>query len=296
MRAPRAALLLAPLLLAAAPAPIGPVVTMAVSDRPLRVRITPGAMSQLTCNPSIARRLQLATEPGQIDFGGTTKAVLQAWAPVRGDGAGGRTEWQWIGFTDRDTIAGSDCEVGPDRFADRVLSFALRAPQPGEQVATLSWQPGADRGLASYSYGELRLGAETLQIRFDPGAAESFATAAAARLIAEQQGGMLSGPARAAMIDFGVTRPVRTLRLSRPLTLGPLAIDQLPVRVRDWGSTVQIPDADRPEEEGGADDVRVTAKTRPRRLFLLRLGADWLARCSTISFDGPARVIRLSCV
>lgn len=270
------------------------IVPMTLAERPVRVRIDPAATAQLTCNPNLVKKLGLATEPGQIDFGGVVKTVLQAWAPVRG---GARDGWQWIVFADRDRRDGAECEIGPDAFADRVLDFPLRPAEPGEREVALPWTPGKDARLADYSFGALPLGGEMLRVRFDPRAAESFATAAAARIIAASNGGEMSGARRDVMIAYGVTRPVRELRLATPLSIGPLAIDHLPVRVQDWGSTVRIPEAGKaaePDDDGGGE-VQVTARTKPRRLYFLRIGRDWLDRCSRLTYDGPRGEIRLSC-
>lgn len=288
------ALLAAP---AAAQSPEGApplIVPMTLAERPVRVRIDPAATAELTCNPNLLKKLGLASEPGQIDFGGVVKTVLQAWAPVRG---GARDGWQWVVFADRDGRDAAECEIGPDAFADRVLDFPLHPAQPGEREVALRWMPGKEARLADYSFGELALGGETLRVRFDPRAADSFATAAAARIIAASNGGEMSGASRPVMIAYGVTRPVRELRLATPLAIGPLAIDHLPVRVEDWGSTVRIPEAGKAAEpeSDGAGEVQVTARTRPRRLFFLRIGRDWLDRCSRLTYDGPRGEIRLSC-
>ena len=294
----RAAFGLAALLIAApAPAqdavPPYPIVTMTLAGRPVWVRIDPAATAQLTCTPGLLKKLRdVAAEPGQIDFGGLTQPMLQAWIEVRGTASG----YQWVVFNDRDARDGSDCEIGPDAFADRVLDFPLRPAAPGEREVALRWTPGKEARLADYSFAELALGGETLRVRFDPRAADSFATAAAARVIAASNGGALSGASRPTMVAYGVSRPVREMRLATPLAIGPLALDRLTVRVADWGSTVRIPEAGKPAEPEDADTVQVTAKTRPRRLFFLRIGGDWLNRCSRLTFDGPRGEIRLSCL
>lgn len=286
------ALLAAPPARAQGPEPAPLIVAMTLAERPVRVRIDPAATAELTCDPGLIKKLKLATEPAQVDFGGMTQMVLQAWAPV---GGGARPGWQWVVFADTRERDAADCAVGPDAFADRVLDFPLRAPAPDERVAALRWTPGKEGALADYSFGELKLGDETLRVRFDPRAADSFATAGAARLIAASNGGVLSGAARPAMIAYGVTRPVREMRLATPLPIGPLQLDRLPVRVQDWGSTVRIPEAGQAAEPDDPDGVRVTAKTRPRRLYFLRIGRDWLDRCSRLTYDGPRGEIRLSC-
>lgn len=94
-------------------------------------------------------------------------------------------------------------------------------------------------------------------------------------------------------IAFGIKRPIRTLTLTRALGVGPLSLHTLGVRTMDNGNASDIAEAG---TKADPNEIVVTAKGKhdPNR-DRLSLGADTLARCSSIVFDKPARVIRLTC-
>jgi hypothetical protein len=132
---------------------------------------------------------------------------------------------------------------------------------------------------------------ERLRVRFNPHEPRTLATAGAAVRIANAYEGRVSGETAPAHIAFGISRPVRTMRLGRPLMLGPLAISELGVRTADFGNASVIR-----EEGGDPDEVIVTGdRRRNRNRDRLSLGADQLARCSSIVFDKRRREIRLTC-
>lgn len=90
---------------------------------------------------------------------------------------------------------------------------------------------------------------------------------------------------------------MRTLTLRKQFAIGGLAIPVLGVRTNDFGNAAGIAEADAPGATPDPDEVVVTAKGRERdsRRDTVSLGADYLARCSSIVFDKPARQIRLTC-
>jgi hypothetical protein len=92
-------------------------------------------------------------------------------------------------------------------------------------------------------------------------------------------------------IAFGISRPVRPMRLGRPLAVGPLTLTELGVRTGDFGNASTIR-----EEGGDPDEVIVTGdRRRNSRWDRLALGADQLSRCSAIVFDKRRREVRLTC-
>ena len=104
----------------------------------------------------------------------------------------------------------------------------------------------------------------------------------------------MTGPVDQAEIAFGIARPVRRMTLTTPFVIGPMALNALHVRVSDYGNAATIRDADvTPDPE----EIIVTGKAKrdPSR-DRLSIGRDALEQCSSITFDKPAKRIRLSCL
>ena len=198
-----------------------------------------------------------------------------------------------IGWTATPYTPAADGVVGPGGVSEDIVRFVLHPPVPGERMATL---PMTDQGGLAGGWGELYalidLGGQPLRIRFDPYHARTLATASAAVRIAAAQGGTLQGAVEKVEIAFGIERPVRTMTLARSLAIGPLQFATLGVRTGDYGSTAGLADAAAPIDP---DEVVVTAKSKKPGRDRLSIGADLLARCSSIVFDKPAKQIRLTC-
>jgi hypothetical protein len=101
----------------------------------------------------------------------------------------------------------------------------------------------------------------------------------------------IAGETGSEEIAFGIARPVRTLHLGRPLQIGPLSITELGVRTSDFGNAAAIREAG-----GDPDEIVVTAgRRRNNDRDRIAIGADLLARCSSLVFDRVAHQIRLTC-
>lgn len=199
-----------------------------------------------------------------------------------------------VAFTDRPYSAGFDGVFGPASLEEPVIRFHLRDQQPGERIVALPMVGGG--GLAGdwkSRYVEIAVDGAPMQIRFSPRKPRTTTNAGGAVRLAHSQGGELTGKAEPLEIVFGVSRPVRTMTLARPLIVGPLSLSRIAVRTVDYGNTATIADADAP---GDPDEVVVTGKgKRDPKKDWISLGADQLDRCSSIVFDKPARQVRLSC-
>jgi hypothetical protein len=209
-----------------------------------------------------------------------------------GVGEGGEVRRRRIGWTRIDFTDAADGVIGPGGLPQRVVRFQLRPPLPGERTVSL---PLADEGGLfggwGHSYAVIEVGGAPLRIRFNPHFPRTLATAGAAVRLAQALDGRVSGDAEPLTIAFGIARPVRTLRLATPLQVGPLAISELGVRTSDFGNAGSIR-----EEGGDPDEIVVTAdRRRDGDRDRIAIGADLLARCSSLVFDKPARQIRLTC-
>jgi hypothetical protein len=259
-----------------------------------RIRIDPAAPAlPMFTTPFAAGQARL--NPGPFAFGYMVgpQAVQGRSAVGRiaiGDGA--RPRKRRVGWTGRTYLENADGVIGPGGVPEQVVRFVLRPPLPGERTVTLPLEDeGGLFGGWGGTYALIDLAGQPLRIRFNPHEPRTLATAGAAVRIANAQDGIVSGEAAPTHIAFGISRPVRTMRLGRPLQVGPLSLTEFGVRTGDFGNTSTIR-----EEGGDPDEVIVTGdRRRNSRWDRLALGADQLSRCSSIVFDKRRREVRLTC-
>ena len=271
----------------------GETVPVTVNGIPARIAIDPEAAGLPMVAQSVAQRAGLSCS-GLICLGvvmligreripGKTAVTPFGWD-------GGAPDKRGVGWLERDLPLPADGEIGPGGLADPVVRFALREPRPGERTVAL---PMEGSGGLFGNWGSLRArvmaGKETLSVRFDLHGRRSLATAGAAVAIAKAQGGVLTEERDRQVILWGVERPIRIMRLARPLPVGPLGLSTPGVRVTDGSGANTIPEADADPSEVV---VNAKGKKSPR---ILSIGRDLLDRCSSLVFDKPAKQIRLTC-
>jgi hypothetical protein len=290
-------------LLAAAPAPAQTgervvsgdgIVPVTVNGVPARIRIDPSAPALPMLTTDYAARARLRAGPFAFGYMVGPEMVSGRSAVARiAIGAGARPRKRRTGWTGRPFAAGIDGVIGPGRLPEQIVRFVLGPSRPGERTVAL---PMADEGGMfggwGHSYAVIDFGGAPLRIRFDPHHPRTLATAGAGVRLAAQNDARIGGEIESLEIAFGISRPVRTLNLGRPLQVGPLTITRLGVRVADFGNAASI----REEGEGDPDEVIVTGdRRRNNDRDRIAIGADLLARCSSLVFDRRAREIRLTC-
>jgi hypothetical protein len=269
------------------------IVPATVNGVPGRIRIDPAVPSLALLSTRWANEAQL--RPGPFAFGMMVgpQQVDGVTAVGRiGVGDGGEVRRRRIGWTRLPYTEAADGVIGPGGVPQNVIRFVLGPSQPGERTVAL---PLADEGGMfggwGHSYALIELGGERLRVRFDPHHPRTLATAGAGVRLAQAFDGRVAGEVEPVTIAFGIARPVRTLRLGRPLQIGPLAIAELGVRTSDFGSAGSIR-----EEGGDPDEIVVTAdRRRDTDRDRITIGADLLSRCSAIVFDKRRREVRLTC-
>lgn len=269
------------------------IVPVTLNGVPGRIRIDPAVPALPMFAAPFAERVGL--NPGPFAFGYMVgpQTVRGRTAVARiAVGEGGAERRRRIGWAERPYFNGADAVIGPGGLPDPVVRFVLRAPQSGERTVAL---PAVDEGGLFGGWGHMfaliDVGGRPMRIRFDPHHPRTLATAGAGVRLAQAQDGRVSGEAAPIEIAFGISRPVRTLTLERPLAIGPLMLTSLGVRTTDFGDASAIR-----EEGGDPDEIVVTAERRRNTdRDRIALGADTLERCSSITFDRERGQIRLTC-
>lgn len=262
-----------------------------VAGVPGRIRIDPAGFAMPILNTAYANRAKL--RPGPFAFANLVGPhEVRGVTAVTRIGIDGAPRKRRVGWTERPYFEGADGTVGPGGLPQQVVRFVLRAPLSGERTVSL---PLVDEGGMFGGWGGMyalaNVGGAPMRVRFNPHHPDTLATAGAGVRIAAAHDGKLEGETRAVAIAYGIHRPVRTLRLGTPIRLGALSIPSLGVRTADFGSAKGIS-----EQGGDPDEIVVTGKRRRNaNRDRLWLGADSLARCSSIVFDKRARQVRLTC-
>lgn len=269
------------------------IVPVLVNDTPLRLRIDPGMPGLPIVTAPVAARLGL-TGGGMLRFGvayvigrervyGRTQVTRFGW-----DGAApGKRR---VGWMSRVFPMDTDGAIGPAGVPEPIVRFVLRPAVAGERTVTLPLAGGSGLfGDWMLMGATIMVGGKPLAVRFDPDHARSLVTAPAAARLAVANGGVLTTETARQEIAFGVERPLRMMTLARPLTVGPLTVSTIAVRVTDGAGANTIPEA-------GADPNEVlVAGGKKQPPGSMTLGADQLARCSSLVFDKPAKQVRLTC-
>ena len=274
------------------------IVAATIEGAPSRLRIDPGAPSipVITTEHSMAAGLKHGLFGAAFTVGPIKVRGYTAVADFVVDGMTFKRRLAWFDPPYAPGVVPRlDGVVGPATLSADIVRFPIHAPRTGERTVDL---PMVDAGglIGNWGglFGEIFIGGEPMKVRFDLRHRETLANAGAGLRIANFHGGALTGPIEQSEIAFGIARPNRRMKLAKPIVIGPLSLDSIRVRVTDYGNAASIPDADAAPDP---DEILVTAKKkRDRQRDRLTVGMDLLERCSSIVFDKPAKMIRLSCL
>lgn len=266
-------------------------VSATINGQQVRIKVDPAYSGFTTVNPDIVARARL--KPSMI---GSLHRVGPVMIAFRTDAAkvdfGFGSEKRRVMWPDRQIITGFDGIAGPNALPWSRLTFELGQKAAGEQEIDLPLDVYGPFGIRG-SITHLQLGDEDVPVWFSLLLPQSLATAGLGAQLARNNGGTLTGPAHAVPIRFGIERPVRTMQLATPLLIGGRPLRQLGVRMADFGDASAIPEAGvKPDP----DEIVVTADKKHKHDYALLLGRDFLSGCSALTYDFPAKLIRLSCV
>lgn len=269
------------------------IISLTINGVPVRLEVSAEAFGPPVVNPEVAGRALLVAEsrrgwrfgpvmvegqsaPALADFGAGPVPLTVAWAP-------------------RAASVKADGVIGVHNLPYARVTFAYHEATAGETLQRFALQR------AGGSYTRLGtvvvVGKKKLMMIFVPERSENLITAPTANFIAtHQEGGFEPDSSGIAVMDFGVERPTRMMRIAYPIALGDLAVDRFAVRIEDYGDPKRV-------GEIGPDDPRFDAgqilvsrrKGRGKPDLLTRIGRDQIAHCSALTYDLARSEIRLSC-
>ena len=257
-----------------------------INGQPVRLRVDPAASGYIILNPATVTRIGLrrsmtraVTRIGPVRLTGGSKV-----ADVVLGGVQGERRLVWF---DQPGIDGADGMVSPAELPYDRVTFRLGEPQAGDRLSEfpMTYRPGT--GL----FFPLQLGAHEVLFKFTLVESQSMATAGAGAHLSALNGGSWTGDVRSEIVGYGVSRPVRPLRLARPVNLNGLGLTELTVRTGDHRGALDLP----PEPDADPEEVVVSAGSRQRALFHVILGRDLLSACSSLVWDNAARRLALTC-
>lgn len=191
-----------------------------------------------------------------------------------------------------------DGAIGPFAMPFDVVTVRMAPLQAGEKIHNMIYfgdaNNGSNAGHIDPTFHTAVSFAVEKRMRYP------LASAATGAAIAAAYGGTLSGETWDEAIAFGVKRPVRLLTLEKPFVIGQFSFTKIAVRVRGsidaGGAGEAIAEAPSASDRDPAEIVVIGAGKKPRiPVFSFDIDRNVLDACSTISFDKPAKQIRLSC-
>ncbi len=265
--------------------PRNQIVSGSVNGQAMNFQMLAWAPSTLILNPEPAQSLGLKSGPfsGKLVVGKTRDKVMVTGAKYT---IGSQATKGQIGWTNRAISPTASGWLGPGAAPYDVVTFQLHPAEPGETPHTLPMIV-AGGGLVT----TIRADDIDIMVMFDNSRGGTIASGAAGAEIAKANGGSFVGPVATEMVQLGAERPTRKLRLANPLRIGPISIREISVRTSEGGES-SIPDMDADPSE---IVVQASAKSNVKPTYFVFVGLNDMKNCSSLTFDKPAKRIRLMC-
>jgi hypothetical protein len=271
-----------------------PTVQLIMNGKPYNFVVDPDGPGTRVINKAPAQQLML--KPGLMGFSHRVgPTIIRASSDGVMINYGALIKKDRVLWFDRDATSRGDGIMGPSALPYNVVTYKLSTQQNGEKLTTL---PMAKLGAFGISGAGtmITVGQQNVIVRFTLGRDMPLATAPTGQIIADAQGGRLTGETLPTMIRFGVNRPTRTMVLSQPLTVGGRRVDNIAVRVSDFGDASTIKDANATAKKVDEDEIIVTAQNKKKKTHELVLGKSFLNGCSSLTYDFKKKQIVLSCL
>lgn len=266
------------------------VITVTINGRETPVEVAPNGTDSPVIAPLVAQELSLkGSMIGGVRMVGNTRFSARSNV-IRLGIDGGKPEKRRSFWFEQPWGQLGEGRIGPATLPEDIVTFRIAPSAAGEQVITLPMEDQGLRGMVThFTVGDERVAA---YFSFERG--ETMMPASTGVLLANAYGGKLTGEPREILIELGVSRPVQPMLFDSPVMLGALPVTNFVVRTKDTGSIGDIPlDTDAAIDES---EIVVTADSKRKVRHHIIVGLDSLQGCSTLTFDKPARQIRLSCL
>jgi hypothetical protein len=271
------------------------IINVEINGRPLRLEVRPDAAGAPTVNPAIAK--ELGFKPGMFGFlVGMGPTKVMANSAVHKISFGGEPEKQRILWASLDVSTIADGTVSPASLPYKRVIFQLNT---------------ASRDERSYRYpldnfgffGRVGIGTtiaaqdKKMQVIFSLIRDQNLVSAPTGNWLAANYKGAFNGPPTSTVIYYGVERPTRSMALGSPLAIGDLAMNNVSVRVSDYGDASGIAEQSAAADPAAVDDQEIVVNGKNDKDIDLRLtvGRTVLNRCSSLTYDLGQREIRMSC-
>lgn len=268
----------------------GETIAMTINDQPVLFRLAPDAISVPTLNDDAAKRIGLKPSLiGYVYVIGPEKISFRTdKVKYRADDTPFKRR---TAFSQRQLVDGADGIAGPETFPFKRTILIIRDPQPADRAITLPLDKEMGR---SQTGVRIDVGGRPIYAAFSFDRSESLVTATGGKWIADANGGRFEGDAREAPILYGVTRPIRSLKLDVPLMLGELEVRNVAVRVSDIGNAQGIAEGPAPEQDPNEIVVSGDSKRKVpnQRLYI---GMETIGHCASITYDFEAGTVTLMC-
>lgn len=266
------------------------VITVTINGRETPVEVAPNGADSPVVAPNVAQELGLkGSMIGGVRMVGNTRFSARSNVIRLGFDAGKPEKRRTFWFEQPWGQLGEG-RIGPATLPEDIVTFRIAPSAAGEQVIALPMDDQGLRGMVTH----FTVGDEKVAAYFSFERGETMMPASTGMLLAIAYGGKLTGEARDIPIELGVSRPVQPIVFDDPIMLGALPVTNFVVRTKDTGSIGDIPlDTDAEIDES---EIVVTADSKRKVRHHIIVGLDSLQGCSTLTFDKPAKQIRLSCL
>lgn len=266
----------------------GSYVEAVIGGVPLRLEVQLDHAPAISLNPDAAERAGLGSGDGKwteaigpVKLRGrfSEERLLLAGLPAKA-----KVRWHQRVSQDADGL------ISVHLLPFERVTVMRGGPVPGERETELAIKVHDNHGV----YVPLDFGKRRIAARLSFSRPRTTAPAAAAAVIARAHGGAIQPEKSFEEISLGVMRPVRPLRLQRPLAIGPLAVTRLMVRTADFRGDHKLVLTATKSQNG--EIVVAGAAPSQKPLYRITIGLDVLGRCSSATYLREARRLILRCL